>query len=273
MPRPRKIFDRLAGKTAIVTGAGGVPTGDGIGMAIAQLFAAEGAHVVVVDSSQDRANYTQALIAATDGRASVFVADVSEEAACGQIIASAVELTGRVDILVNNAGIAGGGNRLEELDIIHWQRVFDVNLKGALLMTRAAQAALLKPGGVVLNIASVAALRVQGTSFAYGPSKAALINLTQELALVYGPAGLRVNAICPGHLYTPMVARMDAETRELRRRVAPLRLEGDAWDVAQAALYFASDEARFVTGACLAVDGGVTVTAALAALELAQRDC
>lgn len=259
MPRPTRFRDRLQGKVAIVTGAGTEGDGFGIGRAIAYWFAREGAKVCVVDLDMARAEDTVQLIAHDGGEAIAVRADVADAADDARTVKETNDRWGRVDVLVNNAGIADGGGTLEALDMDHWQRVVDVNLKAAVLLTKYAVPQMIASrGGAIVNIASISALRAHGGS-AYGPSKAGLIALTRELGVMYGRDGIRANAIAPGHVYTPMAMRhLGEEAREARRKVAPLGIEGDAWDVAATALFLASDEARFLSGVCIPVDGGVT---------------
>jgi NAD(P)-dependent dehydrogenase (short-subunit alcohol dehydrogenase family) len=264
VPRPSKFLDRLKGKVAIVTGAGSRDVLYGTGKAISCMFAGEGAKVCLVDIDRGRAEQTLSLIVEAGGEAFAVEADVSRSDEDAAVVRATVERWGRVDILVNNVGISQGKGRLEQIEEAAWDRVLNVNLMSAVLLTRHAIPYLTTAGGSIVNIASVAALRAHGGASPYGASKAALIALTRELAVLYGRDGVRANAIAPGHIYTPMMAGgLDAKAREMRRKVAPLGIEGDAWDVAAAALFLASDEARFITGACIPVDGGVTQTAAL----------
>jgi NAD(P)-dependent dehydrogenase (short-subunit alcohol dehydrogenase family) len=268
MPEPAQTYGRLQGWRALVTGAGSQGRGIGTGRAIAALFAREGAQVALLDRDADRVEETRALIEARGGATRVFLADLTSAAEAARAVADAVLWLGGLDVLVNNLGLGGGGARLEELSDAAWAQGLDLNLNSAFFVTRAALPALLKDQGkAVVNIASVAGMRAHGVG-SYGPAKAALIQFTRELAVIYGPQGLRANAIAPGHIMTPLVeAFATAEARETRRRIAPLEVEGDAWDVAQAALFLAGPEARFITGACLPVDGGVTAIAPLAAYE------
>lgn len=271
MPQPIEYWHRLQGRVAIVSGAGSQAGGCGIGSAIAYVFAREGARVCLVDLDTQRAEQTRRLIAADGGESFVCAADVTRSAECERVVAAALERYGALDVLVNNVGMASGATRLDQLDEHAWQRMFDVNLKSALLMSKAALRPLMAAGGgSIVNIASIAGVRAYGT-LGYGPSKAAMIALTRELAVVHGRDGIRANAIAPGHLHTPFAASLlPPEARERRRRIAPLGVEGDAWDIATAALFFASAESRFITGACLAVDGGVSETGPMKAAEFLQ---
>lgn len=271
MPQPTEYWHRLHGRVAIVSGAGSQGEGFGIGRAIAYLFAREGARVCLVDLDAQRAEETRRLIAADHGESFVCAADVTRNEECERIVAATLERYGALNVLVNNVGLASGAVGLEQLDERAWQRMFDVNLKSALLMSKAALGPFIAAaGGSIINIASIAGIRAHG-ALGYGPSKAAMIALTRELAVLHGRDGIRANAIAPGHLYTPLAANLlPAEARERRRRIAPLGIEGDAWDVATAALFLASAESRFITGACLAVDGGVTEIGPMKAAEFLQ---
>jgi NAD(P)-dependent dehydrogenase (short-subunit alcohol dehydrogenase family) len=271
MPQPTQFWRRLEGKAAIVTGAGSQGEGFGTGKAMSYLFAREGARVCLVDRDPARAEETLALIRQAGGEAFVCAADVTRAADCARCVGQTVERYGALHVLVNNVGIGAGGGKLDQIDEALWDKVFDINLRSAYLMSRSALPHLAAARGALVNIASIAGLRALGGP-AYGSSKAALVQFTRELALVYGRDGVRANAIAPGHLFTPLVHGMlDEAARRRRSGIAPLGVEGDAWDVAAAALFLASDEARFITGACLAVDGGVTEMGALAAHEMMLR--
>lgn len=274
MPQPNKFWNRLEGKVAIVTGAGSQGDGFGTGKAIAYTFAREGARVCLVDRDPERAEQTRALIATAGGEAFVHAADVTESQACAAIVAATVERYGRLDVLVNNVGIAIASQRADVLDEESWDRVLAVNLRSAVLMSKYAIPHMNKAGGgSIVNISSVASVISSG-SLAYAPSKAAMNSLTCELAILHGRDGIRVNTVAPGHIFTPMSAGALANTaaseksRAIRRNVAPLGIEGDAWDVAAATLFLACDEARFITGVFLPVDGGVTRIAPLKAHAL-----
>lgn len=272
MPEPKSFSDRLGGRVAIVTGAGSYGAGFGTGKAIACLFAAEGAKVALVDRDRARLDESSILIAKNGGEVLALEADVTDADACQSVIDRTIDHFGALEILVNNVGIASA-EPLEEQTESDWRRILDVNLTSAMLMTRSALPHLSRRrNGVVVNISSLAGMSGMGGSVAYGASKAGLIQLTRDVALQYGRRGVRANVIAPGHIFTPMVGDIDAEARKLRRQIAPLGLEGDAWDVAQAALFLASDEARFISGVCLPVDGGVSAISGMAAAALAARD-
>jgi len=248
---------RLASKIALVTGAG-----SGIGRAIAVRCAQEGAAVAVLDQDAESANETAATIARDGGDALALVADVSSasqvEAACTSI----AERWGRLDILVNSAGIflANRGDTLvTELDEAIWDRVLAVNLKGVYLCCKYA-IPLIGPGGSIVNIASIAALIGRDTAQAYVAAKGGVVALTRSLAVQYAPRGIRANAILPGRVDTPLVQHDYAsdEDREAFARSHPLGRFGRPEDIAHLALYLASEEASWVTGAEYVIDGGYT---------------
>lgn len=250
---------RLVNKVALVTGAGSQDDGEsvGTGRAIAMVLAREGARVGLIDLHAERAERTRELIAAEGGDSFILTGDITIDAECARFVAQTVARYGELHILVNNAATMGCQGPLDSFADDEWDRVIAVNLKSAMLMSRHAVSAMIAAGGgSILNIASITGLRAHGGA-AYGPSKAGLIALTRELAILYGRQGVRSNAIAPGAIHTPMVsALVTPELRAARRRVAPLNVEGDGWDVALAALFLVSDDARFVTGVCLPVDGG-----------------
>ena len=251
---------RLEGKVAIVTGAGSSGPGVGNGKAASVLFAREGAKVLLVDIDADHAQETLELITAEGGEASVFQADVTNADHCRSMVESAVERYGRLDILDNNVGVLLR-EKFIDIDPDDWDRVMAINLKSMMLASQAAIPRMIESGGgSIINITSVAGIRAWSDA-AYAASKAGIIGLTQTLAAEHGRDGIRANAIAPGAVYTPMVAwQLSEEAREIRRESTLLGTEGTAWDVAWAAVYLASDEARWVTGVLLPIDGGVTIT-------------
>jgi NAD(P)-dependent dehydrogenase (short-subunit alcohol dehydrogenase family) len=268
MPEPVEAFGRLKGWRVIVTGAGSLGEGVGTGRAIAVLFAREGARVALLDRDAARADETRVMIEERGGEARGFLGDLTRSEDCARMTAESLDWLGGLDVLVNNLGLGSAGARLENLEDEAWRLGLDLNLNSAFFMTRAAIPALLGgQGRAVVNIASVAGLRAHGGG-SYGPAKAALIQFTRELAVMYGPQGMRANAVAPGHIMSPLVDKFASPAaRDIRRRIAPLEIEGDAWHVAQAALFLAGPEARFISGACLPVDGGVTAAAPLATYE------
>jgi NAD(P)-dependent dehydrogenase (short-subunit alcohol dehydrogenase family) len=250
---------RLAEKIAIVTGAGSRSAGLGNGKATAILFAREGAKVLCVDAAIERAEETVKAIAAEGGDAVAFAADVTRAADCRAMVTAAVDRFGGLDILHNNVGIESRTDIMEVTED-EWDRVMAVDLKSMMLTSQAAIPRLIDGGGGAITcVSSIAALRGHRRT-AYAAAKAGVIGLVTTLAEQLGPKGIRVNAIAPGPVWTPMVTSLGEELREKRRLSVPLRTEGTGWDVGWAAVYLASDEARWVTGHTLVVDGGLCVT-------------
>jgi NAD(P)-dependent dehydrogenase (short-subunit alcohol dehydrogenase family) len=276
MPEPLRHHNRLSGKVAIVTGAGSQGSdeaGVGTGKAIAVCLAAEGAAVCLVDRVPERAQDTLQRIESAGGKAFICAADVTLWADCERVVAETVERFGGLDILVNNVGVTGAPGGFETFNEADWSRVMDINLKSAVLMSRAAVPSMLKRGaGSIVNISSLAGQLAHGSGFAYGPSKAAMGQLSAELAVTYGRQGIRANTVAPGHIVTPLSAGLtNPGLVAARRKVAPLGVEGDAWDVAGATVFLVSDEARFITGALIPVDGGVSMIGPLAAYGMIMR--
>ena len=251
---------RLEKKVAIVTGAGSRAAGIGNGRAAAILFAREGAKVLIVDNTLAAAEETLAAIKEERGEAEVFVGDVTKAGDCRAMVEQAVRRWGRLDILDNNVGIEGPGSVLSVTEE-YWDLVMTVNVKSMMLTGKYAVPAMVTGGGgSIINISSISALRPRGLT-AYSTSKGAVIALSRAMAMDHAKDGIRVNCIAPGPVYTPMVysGGMTEEVREKRKRAAPLGIEGTGWDIGYAALFLASDEARYITGIVLVVDGGVTI--------------
>ena len=251
---------RMENKVAVVTGGGSLASGIGNGRATAILFAREGAKVLVVDLNQNAAEETRRAIEAEGGKAEVFVADVTQAKDCQAIVQRAVALWGKLDVLDNNVGISGRGN-VVDFSVEDWDRIMTVNVKSMMLMGKYAIPQMkASGGGAIVNISSISAIRPRGLT-AYTTSKGAVIALTRAMAIDHAPDGIRVNCILPGPVYTPMVYTkgMTEEDREQRRKASPLGTEGTGWDIGNAALFLASDEARWITGVALIVDGGTSL--------------
>lgn len=258
-------MSRLAGKRAAIIGAGSVGEGWGNGKATAALFGREGAKVLCVDRNEAAARATADLIRNENGEADVLCADVTDPGAGGAILERMENLWGGIDILVYNVGISLPGGALETSDE-EWERVFDINLTGALRLTRAVLPAMRVQGaGALIYVSSLAAIYSAPYSYlSYEVSKMGLVRLAKSVARENAAHQIRANAILPGVIDTPHVsAFVDSETdpAELAARRAamvPMGRQGSAWDVAHAALFLASDDAGFITGVDLRVDGGLT---------------
>lgn len=252
---------RLDGKVALVSGGGSRSEGVGTGRAAAVLFAREGARVAVIDRSLEAAEFTAELIRAEGGQAMALAADSTSHADCESVIERVLAAWQGIDVLDNNVGGNGRGTVLTADDQM-WDHVLRLNILTTVTMSRAVIPAMAAAGGgSIINVSSIAAFRPRGIT-PYTAAKAAVIALSQSMAVDHGPQGVRVNCIAPGPIYTPMVAAdsMAADVRERRRLASPLAIEGTAWDVAHAAVYLASDEARYVSGIVLPVDGAVSLT-------------
>lgn len=251
--------DRLRGKVAIVTGAGSRGPGLGNGKAAAILFAREGARVLCVDQELARAEETVALIHAEGGDAAAAAANVTRAEDCQAMVEAAVGRWGGLDVLHNNVGIESRKDLLETTEA-EWDRVLDIDLKSVFLATRAAVPAMIaRGGGSVVCVSSIAG-RVGHGRTAYAAAKAGIEGFVRTVAVQLGPKGVRVNAIAPGTVWTPMVSALGEEARERRRRASPLGTEGTGWDVGWGAVYLASDESRWVTGHVLVIDAGLSAT-------------
>ena len=258
---------RLAGKTAIVVGAGQTPgVTMGNGRATALRFAQEGAHVLLVDRDDVSVKETQEMVLEAGGRAEMLVTDIALPDGPASLAQYAVTSLGRIDILHNNVGVGMGDNTPTRLDEEAWDRIFDVNLKAMWLTCKHVVPVMRKQkSGAIVCISSIAAVCSAGNLTAYKVSKAGVNALVHQLAITNAKHGVRVNGIMPGLVDTPMAVDAPAELFEMSReeladfrsQLVPLgKRQGTAWDVANAALFLASDEAAFITGAVLPVDGG-----------------
>jgi NAD(P)-dependent dehydrogenase (short-subunit alcohol dehydrogenase family) len=265
------VDGRLDGKTAIVVGAGSTP-GDsmGNGRATAIVFAREGASVVLVDRDAASAEETRSMIDAEGGESLVCEADVTRSGDCERVAARCVEAYGGIDVLHNNVGIGemGGPVELGEKD---WDRVVDTNLKSMFLTCKHVLPHMERAGrGAIINVSSMAAVRFAPyPMLAYSASKAGVNALTRSIAMQYANRSIRANAIMPGLIETPMAMEGIAsrakiakeDLKRMRDAAVPMKHMGDAWDVAGAALFLASDEAKYITGVVLPVDGGLSLKA------------
>lgn len=257
---------RLTDKIAFVMGAGCIGEGWGNGKATSVLFAREGATVICVDRDLASAERTVAVIAEEGGRAEALRADITSAADIDAAVGAAISRHGRIDILQNNVGIAEPGGP-EAIDEAGWDRVMDVNLKGFFLTCKRVLPEMVRQGGgAIVNVSSVASITtISVPMISYYSSKAAVNHFTRAIAVEYAPKGIRCNAVLPGLMNTPMIvepyrhvyASMDDMIAK-RDAMVPMGKMGTAWDVAQASLFLASDEAKYISGALLPVDGALT---------------
>jgi NAD(P)-dependent dehydrogenase (short-subunit alcohol dehydrogenase family) len=251
-------YPGIEGKVAIVTGAGSQASGIGNGRAAAVLLAQSGARVALVDAVEENIAETTELIEERGGQCFALTGDVSDPEACAAIVEAVVDRYGTVGVLVNNVGIIGPPGTVVDLDLEGWERCLRVNVNSMMLMSRFAIPHMREAGGgAIVNMSSVAGLVGGLPMLAYATSKGAVNSLTKTMAFQHGHEGIRVNAVAPGFVYTPMVRALSDEDREKRRLAAPLKTEGTGWDVGRAVVYLASDEARWITGVILTVDGGL----------------
>ncbi len=250
-------MNRLEGKVAVVTGGNA-----GIGEAIAKRFADEGASVVVTGRRQEELDRVAAVIRLNKGKVLGVAGSVTDEAHAHDVVRRAIDSFGRIDILVNNAGIGAFGKRLHETDDASWADVLAVNLTGVFRMTRAVIPQMLKQGqGAIVNISSIASLVGLSGLAAYATSKGGLDSMTRALAVEYAKEGIRCNVVNPGLIDTPMAAPLMANPDMLQPILAQYAIgrPGTPEEVANLVLYLASDEAAWVTGATIPIDGGMTV--------------
>ena len=268
------LGDRLEAKAAIVTGAGSRGlSARGIGSATSILFARQGAQVILADLDEGRAKETLKSIESFGGTASIVLADISQEEDCRQLAAACFERYGSLDIVVNNAGAPGGG-LVTEIEEEAWNLALDVNLKGAALVCKHAVPRMAASGGgSIVNISSIDGLLAGAyLNVPYSVAKGGLATLTKLLAVHHGRENIRANCIAPGHVHASFVSKLPPDERQRRRKIGPLGTEGTAWDVAYAALYFASDESRWTSGVIMPVDGGLLAATPLAVARHLEED-
>jgi 3-oxoacyl-[acyl-carrier protein] reductase len=246
---------RLKDKVAIITGSA-----NGIGRATALTFAREGAKVTVADINEEGGKKVAAEISGNGGAAIFARVNVADPQQVNQMVAAAINAFGKIDILINNAGILADA-RLVKMELEQWQRVIDVNLKGVFLCGQAVAKVMEEQGagGVILNAASVVGLYGNFGQSNYVAAKAGLIGMTKTWARELGRKGIRVNAVAPGFIATEMVQAMPEKIIAMMKEKTPLQRMGTPEDIANAYLFLASDEAGFITGTVLSVDGGVVI--------------
>jgi NAD(P)-dependent dehydrogenase (short-subunit alcohol dehydrogenase family) len=258
---------RLKGKVAIVTGAGSVAgSGVGNGKACAIVYAREGARVVAVDINPEAASQTQRIIESEGGICIVQTADVSRSEDCKRAVDACIEAFGRVDVLHNNVGITASGGPVD-FDEAAWDRMMNINVKSMFLMAKFSLPHMERQGrGAIVNVSSINAWRaIPFPKAAYAASKAAVIALTTDIAIQYAAKGIRANVVMPGLIRSPIVEANNVklyggdldEMWRKRDAMSPTGKQGEAWDVANAALFLASDAAAYVNGVVLPVDGGI----------------
>jgi len=268
------MADRLKDKVALVTGAGSIGPGWGNGKAAAVMFAREGAKVFCADINTEAAEETAGIIRDEGGTAEVYTADVTQGAQVEAMVAACHEAYGRIDVLHNNVGIVASGGVVEQSEE-DWDKVVAVNLKSMFLTCKSVIPIMQEQnGGSIINLSSISSLRYMGINYvSYPTTKAAINQFTKVTAAQYGPWNIRANAILPGFSRTPMVDHAVVKIVQQgtdpdmtiekyyawREKKIPLRRWGDAWDIANAAVFLASDEAAYVTGLELVVDGGASL--------------
>ncbi|KDR66375.1 hypothetical protein GALMADRAFT_147960 [Galerina marginata CBS 339.88] len=269
-PRPTRSLD---GRVAIVTGAGSRASGIGNGRAAAILLAEAGAQVVCLDMNLEWAEATVSMIANEFGqdKAAALRIDVTDEQQCKLAVDTTLKKFGHLDILVNNVGVGGPEGTAVDVDPGEWARGLEINVTSMMLMAKYAVPAMernelhpISGRGNIVNIGSVAGLVGGAPLLLYPTSKGAVINMTRAMAVHHAPSGIRVNCVCPGMLYTPMMAGngMADDVREARRKRSLLQTEGNGWDCGCAVRFLASDQARWMTGSILTVDAGTTAAPA-----------
>jgi NAD(P)-dependent dehydrogenase (short-subunit alcohol dehydrogenase family) len=265
-PRPS---DRVAGKNAIVVGAGSRGRGVGNGQAIATLLAMNGANVVVADLDERAASTTAESITSDGGSAIPVGVDATDLAGCKSLVDRSLEWFGKIDIVVNNQGVTGPSASVVDMPEEAWHQTFAVNVDSIMLVCKCTLPSV-SDGGSIVNMSSIGAMRWTERT-AYAASKGAVLSLTVALAGQCAPRGIRVNALVPGAVWTPLVMEEASERvngdaagiariRAQRQRQAMLPTEGTAWDAAWAALFLASDESRWITGQALVIDGGASIS-------------
>ncbi|UIK05237.1 SDR family NAD(P)-dependent oxidoreductase [Neorhizobium galegae] len=261
-------MDRMKNKVVLVFGAGSVGPGFGNGKAAAVAYAREGGSVVCVDVDLDAARNTVDVIESEGGTGLAIAADVTKSVDIAAVVETTMERFGRIDVLHNNVGINLPGGAAEATEE-SWRKVMDVNLTSAFLTCKAVLPIMEKQGGgAIINISSLASIRWTGYPYvSYYASKAALNHFTRAIAIEYAAKGIRANAILPGVMDTPHIQKQISgyygsteEMKAKRDALSPMKRQGDGWDIAWASVFLASDEAKYITGVELPIDGGLHVT-------------
>ncbi|TLD28151.1 hypothetical protein PspLS_04294 [Pyricularia sp. CBS 133598] len=263
----------LRGRVAIVTGAGCAGSGIGNGRAISILLADDGCDVVCLDMNLDWANKTVEIVNAKPGRGTAIAmqGDVTKQADCDAAVQLALDKFGRLDILVNNVGVGGAPGTAVDVDLEKFAQGLEINVSSMVRMAKAAIPAMVrdKDGmeikGSIVNMGSVAGILGGTPHLLYPTSKGAVVNMTRAMAAHHAKDGIRVNCVCPGMLYTPMMyaGGMSEDVREARKGRSLLGTEGSGWDAACAVVFLASDHSRWITGAILPVDAGTTAATSI----------
>ena len=248
------IQQDLAGKIALVTGAA-----SGIGKAVALLYGQRGAHVMLSDVDEARGQEAAEAVRATGARAEFFRADVGDPAQCQQLVQATVAAFGRLDIACNNAGIGGELNLTADYSLEGWQRVININLNGVFYCLKYELEAILRQtggGGAIVNMASILGQVGAVRSPGYAAAKHAVVGLTQTAALEYAAKGIRINAVGPGYIDTPLIGGLPEAARQTLVALHPIGRLGQAAEVAELVVWLSSDKASFVTGSYYPIDGG-----------------
>ena len=269
---------RFSGKVALVAGAGSIGPGWGNGKAAAVLYAREGARVFAVDFRPEAAQETAAVIRGEGGEAIAHAADVTDENAVAKMVSACLDAFGRIDVLHNNVGGQGTGRSLDNITVDDWNATIARNLTSVMLTCRAIVPVMIRQGGgAIVNISSIASMRhLSVPTTVYSSAKGAVNEFTRDIALQHARQGIRANCVLPGYIDTPFIQRViggvpnyrikgfasEQEYRAARDAIIPMGRMGTGWDVAQAALFLASDDASYITATTLVVDGGVTSTCA-----------
>lgn len=268
-PIPPRPTHSLSDRVAIVTGAGALDNGIGNGRASSVLLAADGCSVVCVDLDLSLAEKTVEMISSEGlGSAIALQADVSNESECKRIVGTTLEKYGRLDILCNIVGVGGADGTAIDVDMAAWAKGMEINVASMVMMAKYSIPAMLKnePSkqanyrGSIINMGSVAGIRGGTPSLLYPTSKGAVVNMTRAMASHHAKEGIRVNCVCPGMVYTPMMygPGMTEDAREARKNRSLLKVEGNGWDVGASVRFLAGEESRWITGQILTVDAGAT---------------